>query len=262
MNCPCCGAKLIKDAEEVALRCPNSENCKDQIHRRLVHFSGKDGLDIENLGDKVVEQLVDLGYIKRPSDIFKLTAKQLENLPNFKEKSIQNLLDSIHKAKDTTVEKLISALGIRYIGAQASTAIGRSIINIEDLFTISLEQLRAIPGIGEKAASALQAYFENETNRHEIKTLEATGMRFLAKRTDFDTSHYFFNKRIVITGALERMSRQEAQKLLTSKGAIIADSVTKKTDFVIVGHDPGSKLEKAKKLGLTILSESDFLRNL
>ncbi len=257
-HCPSCQSLLVKDNEEVAIRCVN-KNCPEQIKRRLMHFVSKDGLDIEHLGEKVIEQLVDKKIIHNAADIFLLTSTELKQLSGFKEKSIANVLSSIQKSKRTTLDRLLAALGIRHVGTQAAESIARSIPSIALLFTAQEEELQQIPGIGQKVAHSLVAYLRDEANKNELEMLLSAGLVIEEKGGVIDSSHQFYNKHFVITGTLQKMARHEAIQALKKVGANISESVSKKTNYLVVGEDAGSKLEKAKKLGVSLLDEQQFL---
>ena len=202
-----------------------------------------------------MEQLV----TKKFSDIFTLTEKELSELEGFKEKSIKNLLKSIEKAKKSPLAKLIMALGIRYVGSQMSDELAATMRSLKKLMSLSRDELLAIPGVGEKVATSLVEYFSDEDALREIHALEKLGVKTEEQAHTYDTEHPFYNKMLVLTGTLSSMGRNEASKKLKEKGARTADTVSKKIDFVVVGEDPGSKLEKAKKLGIEILDEDAFL---
>jgi DNA ligase (NAD+) len=260
-SCPVCATLLVRDPEEVAWRCPNKEGCSEQVIRRLVHFAGKEGLDIEGLGEKVIEQLVRKGFIKHAPDIFALSEKELSQLEGFKEKSIKNLLSAIEKAKRTTLERLIMALGIRYIGAQTAEMIALRARSLEHLLQMTYEDFRACQGVGEKSAAQVAAYFASQENRDQLKELCAFGVTLEEPKGNFDPSHPFFDKTVCITGTLS-MPRSEAIGYLRAVGARVADTISKKVDFLVAGQDAGSKLEKAKKLGIPVLDEQEFMKHI
>lgn len=259
-TCPSCGAKVYKDPQEVAWRCLNQKGCPEQLIRGLTYFAGKDGLDIENLGEKVMEQLVRKGFVKKPSDVFKLTSTELSQLDGFKEKSIVNLLESIEKAKKTTFAQLLMALGIRYVGSQAAEILASHAMTIDRLKAMKKEELLELQGIGEKVATSVVDYFADPENIHEIDALIEQGLQLKAASHAGFEGHPFFNKTFVITGTLSHFSRHEAEAKIKAVGGKVADTVSKKVDYLIVGEDAGSKLEKAKKLGIGILSEEEFLK--
>ncbi len=257
--CPSCNTPVVKDPQEVAWRCPNSAGCFEQILRGLVHFASKAGLEIEHLGDKVMEQLVKKGFVKKFSDIFRLDQEALTQLEGFKAKSVKNLLESIEKAKKCTLSRLIMALGIRHVGSQMAEELALTCKSLKKLMAMTKEELLEVPGIGDKVANSLVEYFADEQNSTELLELEAFGVNTEEQYVHYDTSHPFYNKMIVLTGTLSSMGRNEAATKVRAKGARTADTVSKKIDFLVVGEDPGSKLEKAKKLGVTVLQEAQFL---
>lgn len=257
-HCPTCHTALVQDPGEVAWRCPNSEGCPDQVLRRLIHFAGKEGLDIENLGEKNMEQLVKRGFVKKFSDIFSLSEKELSQLDGFKEKSIHNLLTSIEKAKKTTLSRLIMAFGIRHVGTQTADVLAAAAPRLDTFLKMSRDDLLACQGVGQKVADSITDFLSNEKNRQEIEELTRLGLTF-EERQAYDTTHPFYNKTIVLTGTLQSMPRNSAIAKIRDAGGRSADTVSKKIDFLVVGADAGSKLDKAKKLGIPILSEQDFL---
>jgi DNA ligase (NAD+) len=259
-HCPCCHTPLIKDPQEVAWRCPNSAGCFDQIVRRLMHFASKEGLDIENLGEKVMHKLVAKGFVKKPSDIFHLSASMLAELEGFKEKSIYNLLASIEKAKNTTLARLLLALGIRYIGTQAATLLAQEVHHdVERLLQFSYDELMHIPGIGDKMAKELVKHFADPENIQELQRL----LQYvkLSLEATCRSDHLFSNKTLVLSGTLS-IPRSEAVLKIQQVGGRVGETISKKTDFLVVGENPGSKLAKAQKLGIAILNEAEFLHQL
>lgn len=258
-KCPSCGTTVVQTEGEVAVRCPNSEKCPEQQLRRLIYFAGKDAMDIENLGEKVVEQLFNKGFVRHPSDIFLLNEFQLAQLDNFKSKSIQNLLTSIEKARDVTFARFIMALGIKYVGSGTAEALAIKAGDIHHLMHMSKEDLLKIEGVGEKVASAVYDYFADPKNRHEVEKLLTNGVRPQSIKTMTFSGHAFNGKTFVLTGTLQKYGRTEAAALIKERGGKVTDSVSKKTDFVVAGESAGSKLDKAQALGVRVLSEEEFL---
>jgi DNA ligase (NAD+) len=258
-TCPSCHTPVVKDPQEVAWRCPNTKGCFEQILRGLVHFASKSGLEIEHLGDKVMEQLVRKGYVKKFSDIFRLDREKLATLDGFKDKAINNLLASVEKAKKCTLSRLIMALGIRHVGTQMADELALTAKSLDRLIGMSKEQLIEVPGVGEKVACSLVEYFADSSTLQELRDLQSLGVNTEEQVVMYDELHPFYNKMIVLTGTLASMGRNEATAKVKAKGARIADTVSKKIDFLVVGEDAGSKLEKAKKLGVRILTEDEFL---
>lgn len=260
-HCPSCSTPVIQYEGEVAIRCPNQE-CPEQQLRRLIYFAGKEAMDIENLGEKVMEQLFKKGFVRSPSEIFCLTSEQLSQLNNFKEKSINNLLTSIHKAKDVSLARFIMALGIKYVGSGTAEALAIKAGDIHHLMQMSIENLLKIEGIGDKVANAVYDYFADKNHGAEIERLLANGVTPHSMKMMAFGDHPFSGKTFVLTGTLETYSRSEAAALIRERGGKITDSVSKKTDFLIAGEDPGSKMEKAQHLQVKIVMEKDFLNML
>lgn len=259
-KCPSCGTTVVHAEGEVAVRCPNSEGCPEQQLRRLIYFVGKEAMDIDNLGEKIVEQLFTKGFVRSPSDFFRLTEEQMAQLDNFKEKSIHNLSTSIEKARDVTLARFIMALGIKYVGSGTAETLAIRAGDIHHLMNMTKEDLLKIEGVGEKVSGAVYDHFADPKNRREIEKLLANGVRpHSMKMTAFE-NHPFNGKTFVLTGTMAKYSRNEAADLIKERGGKVTDSVSKKTDFVVVGENPGSKLDKAQSLGINILDEQAFLK--
>ncbi len=258
-NCPSCGAPVVRIPGEVAVRCPNESQCPEQRVRRLLYFAGKEAMDIEHMGEKVVFQLVQKGFVHEPSDFYTLTEKEVSQLSGFKKKSIDNLLTSIEKSKEVSLERFVMALGIKYVGTGTAELLAARAGSIEALSQMTVEEFRKIEGVGEKVASAVVEYFAKDFNRREIERLLSLGVRPQMRNVQKFADHSFQSKLFVLTGTLEHYTRVGASSLIKERGGRVADAVTKKTDFVLVGSDPGSKLEKAKQLGIRILKEEEFI---
>lgn len=258
-TCPSCGTPAIKVEGEVAIRCPNEKGCYEQQIRRLIYFASKHALDINHLGEKVMIQLFEKGFVKRPADVFKLTAEQISLLEGFKEKSIQNLLTSIEKSKDVTFSQFLMALGIKYVGAGTAELLASKSGNLEVLMQMSEDDLKAIEGIGEKVAQSVVAYFADPLNLAEIQELQSLGLRPKFQEVISFKSHIFNGKNFVLTGSLENFTRNSAATLIKERGGKVTDTVSKKTNYLLAGRDPGSKFDKAKSLGIQILDENEFV---
>lgn len=256
-HCPSCGTTVIHIEGEVAVRCPNEE-CPEQNLRKIVFFASKDAMDISHLGEKVVEQLVSKGLVKRVSDLYSLTEDDLAQLEGFKEKSIQNLLSSIDKSRTPTLARLILALGIKYVGEGTAELLAERAEDIETLAQMTEEELEEIDGVGEKVASAVVDYFKDKKNLKEILRLLEKGItpQKVVKVECMD--HPFFGKTFVLTGTLVNYTRTQASELIKQRGGKVSGSVSQNTDFVLAGDEAGSKLDKAKKLKVKILSEEEF----
>lgn len=258
-HCPSCGSAVVKIQDEVAVRCPNAQNCRDQQLLRIIYFASKPAMDIDNLGEKVVQHLFDKGFIRHPSDIYKLTAEQLFQLPNFKDKSVQNLLGAIDKSRDVSLDKFIMSLGIKYVGQGTAEDLAKASGDIHTLVNMSYEDLLKIEGVGEKVASAIIEHFQDPHNKRELDHLLAYGVKPKRKQLQQRIVNHAFNgKTFVLTGTLQKYKRAEAAELVKERGGKVTDSISKKTDYLIAGEDPGSKLDKARELGIEILTEEEL----
>jgi DNA ligase (NAD+) len=258
-SCPSCGTPVVRVAGEVAVRCPNEEGCPEQLIRRLVFFVGKNGMDIENLGEKVITHLVNLGFVKSPADIYALTELQISKLPGFKEKSIKNLLVSIERSKEVSLARFLMALGIKHVGAGTADLCASRAGSLESLMSMTIEELEQIEGVGEKVAHSIVGYFANPKNQAEIQRLLDLGVKPTTTSVQTFTEHPFQSKVFVLTGSLEHYTRSSAASLIKERGGKVIDSVSKKTDYVLAGRESGSKLDKAQALGLHIMSEEQFV---
>lgn len=254
--CPICDARVIHIEGEVAIRCPNLE-CSGKKYRKITHFVSKQALDIDHLGEKVVHQLMDEGLVSRPSDIYRLTEEDLENLEGFKEKSIQNLLESIEKSKETTLSRLIMGLGIAFVGKETADLLAEEARDLESLLSMTEEAFSSIEGIGEKTAESLFLFFQDKKNREEIEDLLLLGLK-IKKMKPKQKNHLFSGKVFVLTGSLDHYTRDEASSLIKERGGKVTSSVSKNTDYLLAGKDAGSKYSKAQKLQIEILSEDAF----
>ena len=257
-NCPSCGSELIEIEGEVGIYCPNKENCPAQIKGRIEYFVSKSAMDIDGFGDSIIEKLIEKNYIKSPSDIYKLTYEQLLTLDLIKDKSANNLLNAIEQSKDVTLSKFINALGIRFVGKESSDILAQSFKDIEALKLASYDDLSALDGIGEKMAQSIVDYFSNQKNIDMIDEMIALGVKIKNKYSNAQVLR-LKGQSFVITGTLETLSRDEAQGKLKELGAKTPSSVSKNTNFVVVGENPGSKAIKARELGIKILSEKELI---
>jgi len=257
-TCPSCGAAVIKSADEVAIKCPNSLNCPDQNLKSVIHSVSKVAFDIEDMGEKVVEQLITKGFIKNPSDIFALTEETLYKLDGFKEKSVNNLLKSIENAKNISLQKFIMALSIKHVGAGTAEMVAKKVGSVEELLKITKEQLLEIDGIGDKVAESVVEYFQDSKNRNEVAKFLENGVKPKVEEVISFGGHIFQDKTFVLTGNLVSYTRDAASSLIKSRGGKVTGSISKKTDFLLAGDSPGSKLEKAESLGVNILDEATF----
>jgi DNA ligase (NAD+) len=256
--CPSCHAPVVHAEGEVAVRCPNAEGCPEQQTGRIIYFASKDALDIEHLGEKAVQQLFEKGLVKKASDLFSLTEKDLACLEGFKEKSIHNLLTSITSAKHPTLARFILALGIKYVGEGVAELLAEHAGDIYALEKMSVEELLEIPGIGEKIAHSVAGYFKDSDHIKAVHALLKMGITPQKVVRVRQKNPHFAGKTFVLTGTLEHYGRSEAAALIKERGGKVAGSVSTKTDFLLFGEDPGSKLDKARELGIPLLTEKEF----
>ena len=257
--CPCCNTKLIEIEGEVATICPNHDNCPAQIKGRIEYFVSKQAMDIDGLGESIIEQLVDKNYVKQTSDIYKLTYDELLTLDLIKDKSATNILNSIEKSKDVVFSKFINALGIKLAGKESSDILAQNYKDIEELKQAKYEDLSSIMGIGEKIAKNVVEYFKNPENVKNIDEMIRLGVKITNKYQGI-VDLRLKGKSFVITGTLSTLSREEAQSKLKELGAKTPNSVSKNTNYVVVGENPGSKATKARELGIAILNEDDLIK--
>ena len=260
--CPSCGSKLERKDGEADWYCLNP-NCKEKLINKLIHFASKPAYNIDSLGDKLCEQLFDAGFIKNISDIFNLkyNYSELIKLPGLGEKSIDNLIEAIENSKKNNLDQLIFGLGIRHCGAKVSKLLCKKFKNIDGLINAKYEDIIAIGDIGDAIAYEFVNYMADPVNLMEINTLKALGLNMEYDMGDIK-ENYFTNKKCVLTGTLASMGRSDAKKLIESFGGNLSDSVSKKTDILILGENPGSKYDKAKSLGIYIMDEEEFLRRI
>jgi len=261
-HCPFCDTKVVKVENEVAVRCPNSSSCPAQGMRRLHFFVAKGAMDVEHLGDKVVEKLFESKLVQRPSDFYRLSIEDLLSLPGFKEKSAKNLYDSIQESKKRSLDRFILGLGIPHVGAQSAHLLANRIGSLKKLIEVKKEDLLRIDGIGEKTADAIVAFFDHPIHREDIELLIEVGVEPTQVKKSYDTDHPFCKKTFCLTGTLTKYTRQEATDLILKHGGTVVNSVTKKTDYLLAGDEAGSKLEKAKTAGVKIVDEDWFEKHL
>lgn len=257
--CPECGGKVMREEGEAAFRCTNMQ-CHAQMLRNIYHFASKDAMDIEGLGPQIVKQLVDNGLIKKVSDIYKLEKEDISDLERMGDKSAQNLIDAIEKSKEAGLDCVIYALGIRQIGKKAAKILAKHFKSIENILSATLEEFTNIFEIGEISGKNIVEFFSEEQNIKTIQELKDAGVK--TDYADNSVSEIFLNKTFVLTGTLPTLTRSEAGKIIEDNGGKVSSSVSKKTDFVLAGEEAGSKLDKARKLNIIILSEKEFLKML
>ncbi|MDW7972331.1 MAG: NAD-dependent DNA ligase LigA [Thermodesulfovibrio sp.] len=257
--CPVCGSKTVREPGEVAVKCINF-NCPAQVEERIKHFASRRAMNIEGLGDKTVELLHSRGIIKSFVDLYKLRQIDLKGLPGFAEVSSRKLIEAIEKSKKTTLSRFLYALGISQVGEYASKLLAKHFRSLEDLYYVKAEQLVQIPQIGEKTAKAIEQFFNNEENLKAIEELKRLGLK--VENPDYEERRKpspLDGLTFVITGTLPK-PREEVKEMIEKAGGKVSSSVSKKTDYLVVGEEPGSKLEKAKALGVKTISYEDLLK--
>ena len=256
-RCPVCGSKVVRPEGEAIHRCINI-NCPAQIKERIKHYASRNAMNIEGLGDRIVELLFERGLVKSIADLYRLKKSDLMVLPGFASKSAQNLLDAIEASKKTTFARFLYALGIRHVGEHTAQLLAEHFKNIDELAKASIEELMTIEGIGPEMASSIHDFFANPENQKLIKELFELGVSFEEeKKPSAETP--LSGKTVVLTGALDSMTREQAKVLIQKAGGKVGSSVSRKTDLVVVGKDPGSKYDKAKKLGIRMIGEKEFI---
>ena len=255
-KCPSCNAELIRQDNEAVLRCVNPL-CPAQQIRNLIHFASRDAMDIEGLGEAIVEQLSAAELLKVPADIYTLTAEDISSLDRSGDRSAQNLTAAIEKSKDNDLWRVIFGLGIRLIGSKAARILEENFDGMADLMSADKERLTAIDGIGDTMADSIINYFANEESRLHIERLAQSGVNMQSRRKAVQGA--LSGKTFVLTGTLPTMSRNEASALIESVGGKVSSSVSKKTDYVVAGEEAGGKLIKAQQLGVAILTEQQLV---
>jgi DNA ligase (NAD+) len=252
-KCPVCGAEVIK--EEAIHRCIGLD-CSAQLKGRIKHFASKRAMDIEGLGVKLIDQLVDKGLVKDVGDIYYIKKEELVALERMADKSAQNIIDAIEESKTKPLSKFLYALGIRHVGETTAEDLAHNFPKLDDFFRLSEEDLMEVEGIGPEVASSVYQFFRDKKNKESIERLKKAGVKVIEPKVK--KKGKLVGKTFVFTGALKSFARDEARNLVESLGGMTASSISKKVDFVVVGEDPGSKFDKAKELGIKTLTEEEF----
>ena len=258
VNCPACGTRLVRPENEVSYYCPNEGKCPAQIKGRVLHFASRNAMDIQTLGDALVEQLVARGLVRDPGDLYFLQEPQLEQLERMGAKSAQNILRALEKSCEKSYEQLLYALGIRHVGRATARELSQACPSIDTLRQASEEQLATIPDIGPVVARSIIDYFAKPSWPELFEKLRTAGLPLCASEPREQVNRNFEGLSVLFTGGLERYDRQRASELVLERGGRVIGSVSKKTGMVVAGHDPGSKLQKAFKLGVKVVSEDEL----
>lgn len=259
-HCPVCGSKLERTQGEAVIRCPAGLFCRAQIKESIKHFSSRKAMDIDGLGDKIVEQVVSQALVKTPADLYYLTQEQWSGLERMAEKSANNILAALEKSKSTTLAKFLYALGIREVGEVTAASLAAHFGQLDAIQRASVNDLEEVPDVGPIVAQHIVAFFELEHNRSVISALQAVGVHWPNIETAAQADRPLKGKVFVLTGTLPTMTRDEAKEALEQLGAKVTGSVSKKTDFVVAGEAAGSKLKKALTLGIEVLSEEGLIK--
>ncbi|MBQ4506966.1 MAG: NAD-dependent DNA ligase LigA [Firmicutes bacterium] len=259
-RCPVCGSPVVKEADGAHLHC-SGENCPAKDSRALAYFAGKDAMDIDGMGPSSVESLISEGYLRNAADIYTLKdsrEKLIEDGTIGKEKSVDNLIAAIERSKDNDIDKLIAGLGIRNVGKQSAKVLASAYKDMEALMAAGKDELMQLPDFGEVVAGDIEAFFADEKNRALVRRLGELGVNLRSRQSESRKDSRFAGKTFVLTGTLERYSRDEASAIIESFGGKASSSVSKKTSYVLAGAAAGSKLTKAQELGIPVISEEEF----
>jgi DNA ligase (NAD+) len=257
-RCPVCGSPVVREAEQAVARCTGGRTCAAQRKEEIKHFASRRALDIQGLGDKLVEQLVDRDWVRTPADLFALETQQLATLERMGEKSAQKLQSAIAAAKHTSLPRFLYALGIRDVGEATALALAQYFVDIADLRRAGAEHIQRVPDVGPVVARNVAAYFQDADNAAIVDRLLAGGITWPAP-APIDAHTEFTGKTFVLTGTLETMTREAAEEAIVQLGGKVSGSVSKKTHYVVAGAEAGSKLTKAQQLGIAVLDEAGFL---
>jgi DNA ligase (NAD+) len=254
-RCPICGSEAMREEGEAVRRCINA-SCPAQVKERLLHFCSRDAMDIEGFGPALIDQLVDSHALENVADLYALDYDALVGLEGVADRSARNLLDAIDASRGKGFERVLFALGIRHVGFTTARDLAGRFGSMDSLTTASAEDLSKVPGIGGVVAASIRGFFDNESNVALVNRLRDLGIGMTASRR---AAGPLEGKTFLFTGELESMTRSEAGKMVESLGGNVGSSVTKATDYVVVGASPGSKAQKARKMGKALLSEAEFL---
>ncbi len=264
-NCPVCGSKLFKPENEVAYYCENTE-CPDQVKGRIEHFASRGAMDIEGLGESLIDLFVEESFLKTYADIYKMKKikADLMAIERLGEKSVTNLINSIEKSKEKTFDKVLFALGIRYVGSGAAKKLAAHFKSMDRLIEASEEDITSVHEIGESISKSVKRFLSDKHNRKNIEALKKAGLKFsfAESKTAIIKDNFFKDKTFVLTGSLLNYTREDAEEKIIHFGGNTSSSVSKKTDYVIAGEKAGSKLDKAKSLGVKILDEAAFTKKI
>ena len=257
-TCPVCSSEIVSDEKGVILRCSGGLFCSAQIKQSIKHFSSRRAMDIEGLGSKIVDQLVDNSLVRDVSDLYDLDVNRLEQLDRLGKKSAENLVDALVASRKTTLERFLFSLGIPHVGESTAHALATRFSSLELLTEATTDDLEEINDIGPVVANSIVQFFSQDHNVKVIERLQHAGITWPIQELKYQEVSALAQNTVVLTGSLVNLNRGQAQDLLINAGAKIANSISKKTDLVIVGNNPGSKLEQAERLGIKWITEEEF----
>ncbi len=255
-TCPVCGAQAVREEGEAVVRCIGIE-CPAKLYRSIIHFASKEAMDIKGLGDAIIEELIERKLISNISDLYNLTLEDIATLKKNGKKFAQNLINSIEESKNRELHRVITSLGIRHVGVKLAKSLAKEYKSMDNLIEASLEELESKQDVGEITAESIYNFFKQEQSIDLINKLKQAGVNMTLKQ-ELGTDNRFEGKVFVLTGSLEKYSRDEASQVIEKLGGKTSSSVSKKTDYVLAGEDAGSKLKKAQELGVKIISEIEF----
>ncbi len=254
-NCPVCGGKVVRTPGEADHRCVNA-NCPAKLRETILHFASRGVMNIDGMGDALVNQLTDRGLVKNVADIYKITKADLLQLERMGDKSAQNVLNEIEASKKLPLQRVIYGLGIRFVGERTAEFLAEHFGSMDALVNASQEELQEVNEVGPRIAQSIVEFFQERRNRELVQQLRSAGLSFTGNKKQRGTK--LAGKTFVLTGTLARYTRDEAKKMIEDAGGKVASSVSKKTDYVVAGADAGSKLEKAKELGVKVVDEKEM----
>ena len=257
--CPECSSAIVRGEDEAVARCSGGLFCPAQRKQALLHFAARRAMDIEGLGDKLVDQLVDAGLVHTPADLYRLDVATLSGLERMAEKSATNLVAAIEKSRQTTLARFVFALGIRNVGEATARDLARHFGDLEALMAANSDALQAVPDVGPVVAASIAAFFAEAHNREVIAGLRAAGISWPTVQPVAESAQAFIGKTFVLTGTLPTLKRDDAKAMIEAAGGKVAGSVSKKTDYVVAGEEAGSKLEKAVELGIAVIDEAALI---
>ncbi len=257
--CPVCGSAAVREPGEADTRCSGGLYCSAQRKQAILHFAQRRAVEIEGLGDKLVDQLVDGGLINTLPDLYRLGLSALASLDRMAEKSGQNILEALEASKKTTLARFLFGLGIRHVGEATAKALARHFGSLDGVMAATEDQLLQVPDVGPVVAQSIRTFFDQPHNREVVEQLRACGVTWDEGEPAAQVSRPLAGRTVVLTGTLPTLSRDQAKERLEAAGAKVAGSVSKKTHFVVAGAEAGSKLDKARELGVTVLDEAGLL---